>query len=244
MDIFDLAKATGLSREHIRYYAERGIIADRSWKTRKEYFPEDVSRLKKAVLFRKLGFDVYEVTKILDESIPLEATLASQMELLKAEKEKFDGAYNLCTAILEELRASESTVKTEHLDADRWYEFVRREEAAGRTFIDCWQDFPGADLLEPFYIKDLRKNKRLNLKIWMMILLAFFAIEGILCWITPRDWKEDIVFFIGLLLLGLFESLPRYFLGKKHPWLAKWMSLLVIISLLLVCIIIVIVAGL
>jgi DNA-binding transcriptional MerR regulator len=236
MDIYDLAKATGLSRERILYYAEKGIIADRSWKIHREYFPEDVSRLKKAVLFRKMGFDIYAIPKILDDSVSLEQTLAEQLVLLEAEKDKFDGAYNLCAAMLCEIRTS-GEGKSEHLDAVRWNEFIRREEAAGHTFVDCWQDFRTdlgfLTLFEPFFIKDLRKNRRSDILVGLLCVLAMVVVGLIV---------RESAFLVIPAFLAIC-SLSRCLLGKKHPRLARWLPDLLLIALLLIMVVIVGIAG-
>jgi DNA-binding transcriptional MerR regulator len=231
MDIYDLAKATGLNREQILYYAEKGIITDRSWKIRREYFPEDAARLKKAVLFRKMGFDIYAIPKILDDSVSLEQTLAEQLVLLEAEKDKFDGAYNLCAAMLCEIRTF-GEGKSEHLDAVRWSEFIRREEAAGHSFVDCWQDFRTdlgfLTLFEPFFIKDLRKNRRRDILGVLLCVLAILAVGLIV--------RESAYLVIPAFLA--ICSLSRCLLGKKHPLLARWLPDLLLIALLLIMVVI------
>ncbi len=243
MDIFELSKATGLSREQICFYEDRKILAERLGTKHKDYFDHDVNRLKKTVLLRKMGFGLSDVRNILDDAVSLESALTAQLVQLKAEKKKFTGAYNLCIAMLEEIRTSDSAVKAEHLDADRWHEFIRREEAAGHNFVDCWQDIDPSIhcyVFEPLFVKTLRKDK------WRVILqnLLGLAMACGVGWIVhlllPGYWtvNYDLPLFLVIYILC---SLPRYLLGKKHPWAAvnlPWIlclscALIVLVLLLL-----------
>lgn len=242
MDIFDLAKATGLSREQICFYEDRKILAERLGTKHKDYFDHDVNRLKKTVLLRKLGFGLSEVRNILDDAVSLESALTAQLVPLEAEKKKFTGAYNLCVAMLEEIRIS-GEGKSEHLDAARWSEFIRREEAAGHTFVDCWQDIDPSIhcyVFEPLFVKTLRKDK------WRVILQNLLGIAmacgvGLLVHlILPGYWTVNYELPLCLAIYILC-SLPRYLLGKKHPWAAvnlPWIlclfgALIVLVLLLL-----------
>ncbi|MBQ8382649.1 MAG: MerR family transcriptional regulator [Clostridia bacterium] len=246
MDIFDLAKATGLSREQIRYYETHGLIANRIWSIRKEFDEHDVSRLKKTVILRKMGVDLSDVRKILDDSVPLDERLAKQLVLLEAEKDKFDGAYNLCVALLERIRFSDEKVKMEYLDADEWHAFVRCEEAAGHAFVDCWQDID-ADLdfglLYPFFVQDFRKNKRFKFLVNAICCIILCAVWVLLDFSESGVWAS-LAEAGGIIALLLISSLPHYLLGKKHPRAARWLSWIVPISVLVLLLVIVIIAGL
>lgn len=246
MDIFDLSKATGLSREQIRYYETHGLIANRLWSIRKEFDEHDVSRLKKTVILRKMGFDLPDVRKILDDSVPLETALADQLSLLKAEKKKFDGAYNLCVALLETIRSSDEKVKMEYLDADECHAFVRREEEAGHAFVDCWQDIDAEldfGLLYPFFVKDLRKNKRSRFLVNAICCIILCAVWMLLDLSESGVWASllEAVVIIALLLIS---SLPHYLLGKKHSRAAFRLSWILPISVLVLILVIMIIAGL
>lgn len=234
MDIFDLAKATGLSRERILYYEDNGIIPQRYKTKHGEYYQGDVHLLQKTVILRKMGFNLKQVREILEDSVllDLESVLSNQLSLLEAEKDKFDGAYNLCAAMLCEIRTT-GEGKTEHLDAARWSEFIRREEAAGHTFVDCWQDFRTdlgfLTLFEPFFIKDLRKNRRRDILGSLLCVLAILAVGLIV--------RESAYLVIPAFLA--ICSLSRCMLGKKHPRLARWLPDLLLIALLLIMVVIV-----
>lgn len=246
MDITDLSKSTGLSRERIQYYEQKGIIPERFGTKHGEYYDHDVSRLKKAVILRKMGLDLSYIRKILDDSASLEKYLVRQLALLEAEKEKFDGAYNLCTALLEKIHASDETVKMEHLDADEWTEFVRREEEAGHIFVDCWQDIDTGlecDLLDPLFVKDLRKNQRSQLIGNAIGCILLCVVWGLLNIFESGFWTS-LLEAAGIIALWVFASLPRYLLGKRHPHAASMLSWILPLSLVVLVLAVVIIIKL
>ncbi len=237
MNINELSETTGLSREQIRCYETRGLIANQFGSNRKEFDEHDVNRLKKTVLLRKMGFRFSDARLILDDTVLLEEQLAKQLVLLEAEKEKFDGAYNLCKAMLEEIHASDEKVKMEHLDVDRWTAFLRCEETAGHTFVDCWQDIEtvgwGCGLLYPFFVKDLRKNKRSQFLEEAGCWFTVFVVWGWLDWFGSGAWA--LLRYAGAITaLLVIPSLPHYLLGKKHPGAVSWVSNGLLIGLLLI----------
>lgn len=236
MNINDLAQATGLSREQIRYYETHGLIDCQFWSERKEFDEHDVNRLQKIVLLRKMGFSLSAIRLILDDTFSLEEQLTKQLVSLEAEKEKFDGAYNLCKAMLEEIGASDETVQMEHLNVEQWMEFVGREEAAGHTFVDCWQDIEtGFDfgLLYPFFVKDLRKKKHFKFLTgvvgWVLLCAVFGLIKRSEAGIGIALAETGVLFALFLVM-----SLPHYLLGKKHPRAVSWVFTGLCIGLLLI----------
>ena len=243
MDIYDLAKATGLSRERIRFYETHGLIANRFWSTRKEFDEHDVSRLKKTVLLRKMGFNIGATRLILDDSVSLEEQLSKQLVLLEAEKEKFDGAYNLCTALLEEIHASEEKVKMEYVDSNRWHDFVCQEESAGHIFVDCWQDIDANmdfGLLQLFFVKDLQKNKRSKILVDAIYCIILCAVWVLLDFSESGVWASLLEAF-GIIAVLLVLSLPCYLWGKKHPhvafhllWILPVLVLVIVLAALVI----------
>lgn len=186
-------------------------------------------------------FDLSNVRLLLADRVSLDDQLSAQLPLLEAEKEKFDGAYNLCVALSEEICISEEKVKTESLDADRWYDFVRREEAAGHAFVDCWQDIPSGfviPLFEPLFVKDLRKNKRKSILANGIGLLVLCALVLLIYLLAPGYFAEHMEPLCVLALLFLL-SIPRCLLGKKHPRTAIWVPRILLITTLLALILLV-----
>lgn len=245
MNINELSEVTGLSREQIRCYETHGLIVNQFGTKRKEFDEHDVKRLKKTVLLRKMGFSLSDARLILDDTVSLEEQLAKQWVLLEAEKEKFDGACNLCKAILEEIRASDEKIKMEHLDVERWTEFIRREEAAGHTFVDCWQDIESEldfGLLYPFFVKDLYKNKRSRFLVNAICCIILCAVWVLLDFSESGAWAS-LAEAGGIIALLLVSSLPHYLLGKKHPRAASLLSWIVPIAVLILLLVIVIIAG-
>lgn len=242
MNIKEFEKKTGVYRDIIRYYNDHGLFDKKTSLFREEYGKNDAIRLAKIILLRKMGIDVtviYQLFRV-KERASLHATLEKQLTELEKEKDKFPGAYNLCAAMLErtaELTEGEREPIADELEADRWWTFMEAEEAAGHSFVDCWQDQEAAcfSIFELFFVKDLRKNKFVNFCSTLLVLIVGIGLTLLLGIMAMDDW---FVFLIAMPILAVC-SLPFYLLGKKNPRLANRLCGALLIGL---CVVVFIVA--
>ena len=87
MQIKEVEKLTGISRQNIRFYERKGLLkpgrdTDNSYRL---YSEEDVRRLKEVKLFRKLDMPLDELQKLLEGKLSLEEALRHQRERLEKE---------------------------------------------------------------------------------------------------------------------------------------------------------------
>lgn len=227
MDIRTFEKKTGIYRDIIRYYDENGLFDKKPSLFREEYNASDAARLARIIILRKTGISVTDICLLFQAvgRASLCTTLEKQLTALEKEKEKFPGAFTLCTALLDWTvgHTGEREPIADELEAAQWWAFVKAEEAAGHSFVDCWQDQSHASLSiwYLFFVKDLRKTKFVNFWIDLLGLIAGTGLALLLGILTADDWLA----FLILVPASLIGSLPFYLLGRTKPRLANRLSI-------------------
>ena len=62
MNVQDVEKALGITRANIRFYEREGLLSpDRKENGYRDYTNDDIVRLKKIIIFRKLGLSVADI---------------------------------------------------------------------------------------------------------------------------------------------------------------------------------------
>lgn len=241
MDIKEFEKKTGVYRDIIRYYDDHGLFDKKTSLFREEYSKSDGIRLAKIILLRKIGISIDRIGQLFEvkKRASLRETLEKQLTDLEKEKDKFLGACNLCAAMLArtvELTEGEHEPIADELEADRWWTFMEEEEAAGHSFVDCWQDqsFSSFSIFYLFFVKDLRKTKFVNFCISLIGLIGGIGLTLLLGILTVDDW------FVLSLALHILQicSLPFFLHGRTNPRLANRLCGVTAIGLCLVAVIV------
>lgn len=133
MKIREIEQMLSIPRATIRFYEKQGLIRpardpDNEYR---EYSEEDVQRLKKILILRKLGFPVAAVSELLDdENSDFQKMLETQIEQLEAQKAETEAVIALCR----EMKAESVSVNS--MDEDYWWDEIRSKEKAGYSFFD------------------------------------------------------------------------------------------------------------
>ncbi len=130
MKISEAAGAAGLDVSSVRFYERKGLInPDRGEDSNyRDYTSEDIRRLKKIVLFRKIDMSIEDIKKILIEDRDANEILYLQMEKLEQDKQKIEGSIKLCRKMMDEGYKDE--------DTDKYIAYVSEEESKGQRFSD------------------------------------------------------------------------------------------------------------
>lgn len=131
MRIGEVAKRTGLNISNIRFYERKGLLCpDREDNGKyRDYTDEDVIRIKKILLYRKMGISIEIIYLLLNGQAQLEEVLQRQQKLLQEEISDLKGSLKLCSMLLEKGDEDESE---EELDS--YLNYVYREEERGIKF--------------------------------------------------------------------------------------------------------------
>lgn len=84
MKIGEAAKCTGLSISNIRFYEKKKLLDPKrdDENQYRDYTPEDIERLKKIVIFRKLDIPIETIQAIFNKQMSIKAALENQEEEL------------------------------------------------------------------------------------------------------------------------------------------------------------------
>lgn len=131
MRIGEVADITGLSISNIRFYEKKGLIApDRQVESKyRTYTEEDLYKLKKIILYRKMDLSIETIQDIIDnvDESKLENAINNQINALKEQKDTIQSSIELCEMLLDEDNVSE-------IDVDYYLDYVKEEEKTGTKY--------------------------------------------------------------------------------------------------------------
>ena len=182
MKIKQVEELVGITSKNIRFYEEQGLLQPRRTENGyRDYRQEDVERLKRIKLFRKLGVPVEQIGKLFQGRISVNDCLENQEAALKREQDNIE---KLCVLTHEMLAGS---LSIEKLDSDYWLDEVEKMEKEGIDFVNVSKI-------------DIHMKKKLGAVVGagvMIVIMLFVA--GVLIY----GYSIDSDFPIWALLLGI-----------------------------------------
>lgn len=193
MRINEIENQLGLSRANIRFYEKEGLLTPaRKENGYREYSEEDISILKKIVIFRKLGLSLPEIKEILNGDLELTIAIEHNIANLTQQIAELNGALEVSN-ILKNDAVTNDTFNEEH-----YWNLIQSKESEGEKFSDILKDYG-----------EFEKN--VFLAMWEG---PFFL--SIRDKITKYGWKSVL---IGLLILCVIRGLVKEFLWKDGSFL-------------------------
>lgn len=190
MRISEVADRTGLNISNVRFYERKGLlIPERETGSKyRDYTEEDVVRIKKILLYRKMGISIETIYLILNDKQNITDIILRQQKELKNELQCLSGSLKLCETMLSQ---DIDSLSSEQID--RFLEYVYEEEENGTHFIEV------TELLE-----DITDYTRATLPP-----LPFL-------WMTKRPWISTIfaLVFWGILAVVPIVHLIDVVTGK------------------------------
>ncbi len=135
MNINELERLTGITRQNIRFYEKKELLhpARNSGNNYREYSAEDLAALKTIKLLRKLDFSLEDIRKILSEEIPLHEILKQHLKELQTRQQELKACIDVCIDLLE--------TGPDSLNVDKTLEKMDRIEQNGGTFMSIVEDY-------------------------------------------------------------------------------------------------------
>lgn len=135
MNINELERLTGITRQNIRFYEKKELLhpqrnPDNNYR---EYSEEDVTTLKTIKLLRKLDFSLEDIHSILSEEISLHTLLEKHLGELQAQQQKLKSCIAVCNDLL--------LMNSETLDPDETLKKIEYMEQNGGMFISIMKDY-------------------------------------------------------------------------------------------------------
>lgn len=199
MRVKELEKMFGVTRANIRFYEKEGLLKpERAENGYRDYDNEDVERIKKIILFRKLGISIPEIKKILNKENTLSDIVSDNLQSLKEQIEQLQGAVDICNEMLQD-----DTLDSD-FSVDTYWNLMEKKESAGEKFFDYLKDYikqenallvaMGAGVF--FYETKAVLKKQEGKKIALLIILGLCILRGLA---TQFLWHE------GSFLSGFFQ---------------------------------------
>lgn len=187
MQISQVEQRVGISKKNIRFYEQEGLLHPKreAGNGYRDYSEEDILRLEKIKLMRKLSVPLEEIRVMLEGGLSLSEGMNRHLILLENQRKSLETAQCLCRQLLGEAGT------LEELDAGQYLRQIEELEREGAHFLDMSED-----------------NKRKKLRgSWLSA--AFFLVlvglvEGFIIWGLTVDP-------LPLLMAVVFLSLPPAF---------------------------------
>lgn len=219
MKINELEEQLQISRANIRFYEKEGLIhPKRQSNGYREYSEEDLTRLKKIIIFRKLGLPIPEIRDILEGTLLLSDAIEKNIENLNQQIKELNGALDVCKTITKDTSASTN------FDEEYYWNLIHEKEDNGQRFVEFVKDyleFEKQSLVNMFgtaFFYDLDGSVKRHG--WMIALGILFVIcigRGI----VSHIWRGESFlygFSYPLMLFAILSliSFPIFILNRKY----------------------------
>ena len=223
MTIKEVEQYLEVPRATVRFYEKEGLIRpERSGNGYRDYSEEDVERLRKIIVFRKLGMGLTDIEDVLDGAKPLSEAVAENIVNLEKQIEELRGALFVCHKLQEEQEELET------FEVEKYWNVIAEEEKKGNRFLDIAKDmvrFEKTIFLEHFDIADSEGNLAVSVPKAILSVLGTAFLFGLL-WCLFEGWSkqsvlEGIKMMVSILIIELVIAVPIFFMGLKNPELLK-----------------------
>lgn len=220
MDIKDVEKQLSVSRANIRFYEKEGLIVPLRRKNNyRDYSEEDVARLKKILVLRKMGFSIQEIRSLQNGELQMEDAAVQNIQRLETAIEELKGSLSVSKELAKEHPSFET------MDEDRYWAMINSASRRGQAFLDICKDcleFERDQFDEMwkrsfhFDLKSVRKKHGVWVAIGIILLLC--TIRGLAFqFIWQGTFLEGFLNPFVVFVVGSLIILPLYLLGKKAP---------------------------
>ena len=210
--LLDIPKAT------IRFYEKEGLLTpSRNDNSYRDYSNEDIERLKKIIILRKIGISVEDIRHILDNTLSLQDALTHTITNLNNQIKEIEGAIKVCT-LMQDKKEDMNT-----LDEEYYWNTIINEENNGNKFFELVNDvlyFEKKVIADEFGLMDEEGNMKYSLKTSILI-AAVMTLSGALLWyfmdgMNIESFIEGLFFPFVCIIISSIVGLPLYFLEKKN----------------------------
>lgn len=250
MTIKEVEQYLEVPRATVRFYEKEGLISpERGGNGYRDYSEEDVERLRKIIVFRKLGMALTDIEDVLDGAKPLSEAVAENIVNLEKQMEELKGALSVCHKLREEKEEMET------FEVEKYWNVIAEEEKKGNHFLDIAKDmvqFEKMVFLEHFDIADSEGNLAVSVPMALLAIVVMALTCG-LVWCIFNGWSsesllEGIGLMIKVLVVELIVSIPIFFISRKNPDILKKknrdkVKFKIMTGLMILCILIIVLSS-
>ncbi|MDE6024355.1 MAG: MerR family transcriptional regulator [Lachnospiraceae bacterium] len=246
MTIKEVEKVLDIPRATVRFYEKEGLIdPQREDNGYRDYKDEDIDKLKKIIVLRKIGLAVSDIEDIFDGVKAMPDVLADNITKLEKQMEELKGAMTVC----KKMEASKVELAT--FDTEKYWSIIVEEEKNGHAFMDIAKDIARLEkkvITSYFSWTDSDGKAYDSLPKFIINVLGAFTLTGCIFCLIRREWSISnfLCGVVGILYIILVEaviSIPLYFLGKKFKWIEKNRTKTLVIVCLILCVVLIVLGN-
>ena len=135
MNINELEKMTGVTKQNIRFYEKKELLHPKrnSLNNYREYTQEDVKTLQTIKMLRKLDMPIEDIHQILSEEIPVGLAIQRHLDELMKKRSELESCISICKSLCH------AELKT--LDVDKVLLEMNDIEKRGGLFMSIIDDY-------------------------------------------------------------------------------------------------------
>lgn len=246
MTIKEVEKVLDIPRATVRFYEKEGLIdPQREDNGYRDYKDEDIDKLKKIIVLRKIGLAVSDIEDIFDGVKAMPDVLADNITKLEKQMEELKGAMTVC----KKMEASKVELAT--FDTEKYWSIIVEEEKNGHAFMDIAKDIARLEkrvITSYFSWTDSDGKAYDSLPKFIINVLGAFTLTGCIFCLIRREWSisnflSGVVGILYIILVEAVISIPLYFLGKKFKWIEKNRTKTLVIVCLILCVVLIVLGN-
>ena len=221
MTIKEVEQLLEVPRATVRFYEKEGLVSpDRGGNGYRDYADEDIEKLRKIIILRKIGMSLEDINDVFDGKRSLKEVLDTNITKLQKQMDELKGAMILS----EKMKEDEAEIFS--LDTDRYWGKIEEEEKQGNLFIDIAKDIADIEkgvVFSYFSWTDVNGKPYGSLGKCMRDMIIAIVVAGCLACIMEKEWTlhnflDGFTSILAIMLVEVVLSVPLYFIGKKFPW--------------------------
>lgn len=220
MKVKEVEELLLITRANIRFYEKEGLLnPERSENGYRSYSKEDVEKLKKIILFRKLGISIPDIKKIFDNEETIAETISRNIISLNRQMDEIKGAIDVC-----KMMEKDASIDLA-FDTEKYWNIVEQEELSGNAFFDNLKDYIEfeSNTFKSIWKRDFSYDLDTSIKKrgWistLLIILGICVIRGLtykFVWKFGNFWYGFSYPFVMFIIISCI-TLPMYILNKKY----------------------------
>lgn len=168
MNIQELEKRCGVTKQNIRFYERKGLLhPDRNQTNNyREYTVEDVEKLKSIRMLRKIDVSIEDIREVLEGRLSMEELMQKHLMELENRQKELDAGIKICKKLLH--------TQMDELDTEAVLKEMDELEAKGGKFMKIIADYKEYTRMEyKKKFKFMPDNMALNPEEFAEALLAY-----------------------------------------------------------------------
>ena len=135
MNIAEVEKITGMSKQTIRFYEKEGLISPKrnQGNQYREYGENDIKQLKLIYILRKTGLSVEEISKVLSEEVSMKDAINARRAEIVEERKEQDKLLEFCDSLKMQSK--------DWIDVDKYVNIIQQEEKKGNKFAELLEEY-------------------------------------------------------------------------------------------------------